>query len=195
MALENQNNSSESILQDCWDDSLHSFGTAYIYSKRSKLIGAYLKGVNFLGIIVPVIIGGIATSYSVSPDTLKIILIMAAPFSIFQLILSVLSLNNKWDDAYSYYLESANDNSQLSNDYKNLAKYPPIKLNELKSKKELIDVKYNIRNTNDAKYILSPKEKREAMRYSLRNFQRSCAGCKKTPIDMISSNCGVCGKF
>jgi mobilome CxxCx(11)CxxC protein len=195
MALENQNNSSESIIQDCWDDSLHSFGTAYIYSKRSQVIGRNLKAVNFLGMIVPVMIGGIVTSYSVSPDTLKYILFLAAPFSLTQLVLSVLSLNNKWDDRYSYYLESTNDNSQLSNDYKNLAKYPPNKLTELKSKKELIDVKYNIRNTNDTKYILSPKEKREAMRYSLRNFQRSCAGCEKTPIDMISSNCGVCGKF
>lgn len=195
MALENQNNSYDPILQDCWDDSLHSFGTAYMYAKKSKVIGRYLKAVNFLGIIVPVSIGGIVTSYSVSPDTLNIILVLAAPFSIAQLILSVLSLNNKWDDLYSYYLESTNDNSQLSNDYKNLAKYPPDKLRELKSKKELIDVKYSIRNTSDTKYILTPKEKREAMRYALRNFQRSCVGCKKTPIDMISSNCGVCGKF
>jgi mobilome CxxCx(11)CxxC protein len=195
MALENKNNSYEAILQDCWDDSLHSFGTAYIYSNRSKLIGRYLKAVNFLGIIVPVIIGGIATSYSISPKTLNIILIVAAPFSIIQLILSALSLNYKWDDAYSYYLESANDNSQLSNDYKNLAKYPPDKLKDFKSKKELIDVKYSIRGSYDGKYILSPKDKREAMRYSLRNFQRSCAGCKIIPIDMISSDCGVCGKF
>lgn len=195
MSLENQNNSYDTILQDCWDDSLHSFGTAYIYSKRSQVIGRYLKAVNFLGIIVPLTIGGIATSYSISPNTLNIILIVAAPFSIIQLTLSALSLNYKWDDAYSYYLESTNDNSQLSNDYKNLAKYPPDKLKEIKSKKELIDVKYIIRNTNDTKYILSPKEKREAMRYSLRNFQRSCAGCNIIPIDMISTDCGVCGKF
>lgn len=195
MGLENQNNSLDTILQDCWDDSLHSFGTAYIYSKRSKVVGSYLKTVNFLGIIVPMTIGGIATSYSISPDTLKTILFIAAPFSLIQLVLSALSLNYKWDDAYSYYLESTNDNSQLSNDYQNLAKYAPNKLKEFKSKKELIDVKYNIRTTNDIKYILSPKEKREAMRYSLRNFQRSCAGCNIIPVDMISTDCGVCGKF
>jgi hypothetical protein len=38
MGIENQNNSYDTILQDCWDDSLHSFGTAYIYSKKSKVI-------------------------------------------------------------------------------------------------------------------------------------------------------------
>jgi mobilome CxxCx(11)CxxC protein len=195
MSIENQNNNFDSILQDCWDDSLHSFGTAYIYSKKSKIIGRYLKANNFMGIIIPVLIGGIVTSYGITIETLNKILFFASPFSLFQLVLSVLSLNNKWDDAYSYYLESANDNSQLSNDYKNLAKYPPLKLNELKSKKALIDVKYSIRGTTDGKYTLSPKEKREAMRYALRNFQRSCAGCGIIPKDMISTECGVCGKF
>lgn len=194
MNNEEQKNT-EKVLQDCWDEALHAFGTAYIYSKKSKVIGRYLKAVNFLGIIVPVTIGGIVTSYNLSPETLNTILILAAPFSVIQLILSILSLNNKWDDMYSYYLESTNDNSQLSNDYKNLAKYPPDELKELKSKKELIDVKYSIRNTNDTKYILSLKEKREAMKYSLRNFQRSCAGCKVIPIDMISTDCGICGQF
>lgn len=195
MTSENQNNNAGNILQDCWDDALHSFGTSYIYSKRSKVISRYLRGVNFLGIFVPITIGGIVTSYSVSPDTLKIILFVAAPFSVIQLILSILSLNYNWDDKYSYYLESTNDNAQLSNEYKNLAKYHPKSESQFKSKKEFIDAKYNIRNTNDSKYILSPKEKREAMRYSLRNFQRSCAGCNIIPIDMISTDCGVCGKF
>jgi mobilome CxxCx(11)CxxC protein len=134
MSIENQNNNFDSILQDCWDDSLHSL-ERLTYILKSKIIGRYLKANNFMGIIIPVLIGGIVTSYGITIETLNKILFFASPFSLFQLVLSVLSLNNKWDDAYSYYLESANDNSQLSNDYKNLAKYPPLKLNELKSKK------------------------------------------------------------
>lgn len=195
MIAENLDDDYDNLRQDCWNDALHSFGTAYIYSKRSQKIGKLLKLNNFLGIIVPVIIGGIVTSYNISADILEIILILAAPISIIQLILSVLSLTNKWDDSYSYYLESTNDNSQLSNDYNNLGRYPPEGKNDFKGKKDIIDVKYQIRNTNDSKYPLSDKEKREGMRYSLRNFRRSCAGCDIKPVDMKSTNCGVCGDF
>lgn len=195
MNTENQIDEYNNLRQDCWNDALHSFGTAYIYSKRSRKIGKLLKINNFLGIIVPVVIGGIVTSYNVSADALQIILIIAAPISVLQLILSVLSLTNKWDDSYSYYLESTNDNGQLSNDYTNLAKYPPDHKNDLKSKKDLIDVKYQIRNTSDTKYQLSDMEKREGMRYSLRKFQRKCAGCAVIPVDMKSTTCGVCGEF
>ena len=180
---------------DCWNNALHSFGTAYIYSKRSVFISRLLKGNNFLGIIVPVLIGGIATSYTLSLDSLNTILIIAAPVSLLQLVMSVLSLTNKWDDSYSYYLESTNDNSSLCDDFKNLAKYPPKKLTEFKTKIQLIEVKYDIRNNNDVKYPLNAKEKREAMRYSLRNFQRTCAGCNLIPTEMTPTNCGVCGKF
>jgi mobilome CxxCx(11)CxxC protein len=195
MNVENENNDYDNLRQDCWNDALHSFGTAYIYSKRSKKIGNLLKANNFLGIIVPVVIGGIVTSYNVSTDALGVILIIAAPISVLQLILSLLSLTNKWDDSYSYYLESTNDNGQLSNDYNNLGKYPPDNKNDLKFKKDSINVKYQIRNTSDTKYPLSDKERREGMRYSLRNFQRTCAGCNIMPIDMESTNCGVCGNF
>lgn len=195
MTVENQDDNYNNLRQDCWNDALHSFGTAYIYSKKSQKIGWLLKANNFLGIIVPVVIGGIVTSYNISADALKIILFFAAPISVMQLILSVLSLSNKWDDSYSYYLESTNDNSQLSNDYSNLARYPPENKNDLKLKKDLIDVKFQIRNTNDTKYRLSDKQKREGMRYSLRNFQRTCAGCGLKPIDMKPTDCGVCGDF
>lgn len=195
MNAESQINNYDEIRQDCWNDSLHSFGAAYIYSKRSQKIGKFLKANNFLGIVVPILIGGIVTSYKISPENLNTILLIAAPFSIFQLILSVLSLTYKWDDSYSYYLEAVNDSSGLSNDYKNLAKYPPMKIMEFKAKKELIDVKNNIRVNSNGKYPLTDKEKRKAMRYSLRNFQRKCAGCLEIPTDMKSTDCGVCGKF
>lgn len=193
--IENQNDEYDNLRQDCWNDALHSFGTSYIYSKRSRKIGKLLKLNNFLGIIVPVVIGGIVTSYNVSAVALEIILIIAAPISVLQLILSLLSLTNKWDDSYSYYLESINDNGQLSNDYTNLAKYPPQEKSDLKMKKDIINIKYQIRNTNDTKYPLTDEEKREGMKYSLRNFRRSCAGCNETPTDMKSTNCGVCGNF
>jgi hypothetical protein len=61
MSIENQNNNFDSILQDCWDDSLHSL-ERLTYILKSKIIGRYLKANNFMGIIIPVLIGGIVTS-------------------------------------------------------------------------------------------------------------------------------------
>jgi mobilome CxxCx(11)CxxC protein len=112
MSIENQNNNFDSILQVV--GMIHFILWNGTYILKSKIIGRYLKAKNFMGIIIPVLIG-IVTSYGITIETLNKILFFTI---LFQLVLSVLSLNNKWDDAYSYYLESTNDNSQLSNDYK-----------------------------------------------------------------------------
>ena len=195
MTVQNQDHYYDVLRQDCWDNASHAFGTQYIYSNRSRLLSKLLKANNFLGIIVPVMVGGIVTSYSISDENLQIIIWTAATFSLIQLFLSVMSLSYKWDDSYAYYLESCTDNSTISNDYMQLAKFPPKKILEFKAKKQFIDLKYDIRSSGDSKYPLSEKEKRRGMKFSLRNFRRSCAGCGIVPTDMNSTDCGVCGNF
>lgn len=180
---------------DCWNNALHSFGYSYLYSLRAENHKKILKFNTFLGILIPIIIGGVVTTYGLDSEFLKILLVIAAPLSLIQLILSVYIVSYNIEDKYSYYLESAHDNSQIADEYEKLGKYPPQTLNELDIELDKLKIKRNNRESLDNKFPFSEKEKRKGMRYSLRNYKRSCAGCNIIPTDMIATDCGVCGQF
>lgn len=134
-------------------------------------------------------------TYGVTSPILKYLLVIAAPLSLIQLIISVWSVVANWNLSYAYYLETSLDNSNLAEQYENIGKYPPDKNEDLQKELEKVDSLRNSREKQDNKYPLTDEEKRIGMRYSLRKFKRACAGCNNVPIDMIPSDCGVCGKF
>jgi mobilome CxxCx(11)CxxC protein len=185
----------DQLRNDCWTNALHSFGYSYAYTNRASKLSKLLKLNNFLGIIVPLLFGGIILNLELSENSLKILKILAGSLGVIQLFLSALALGYKWDDSYSYYLESINSNSTISSDFVELGKYPNNVLSKFKNEIEKINIKHKIRSDSDSKYSLSEKEKRKAMRYSLRKFKRDCAGCHEIPKDMISTDCPVCGQF
>src|SRR5690606_11440001 len=117
------------------------------------------------------------------------------PLTIFQLIVSVFALVNNWSDNLSYSLEATNEYGNLSEDFKKLGKNPPNKTQELKHQLEILETKYNARSDQDSKYGLKERELRKGMRFSLREFQRPCMGCKNAPLSVESTDCEVCGKF
>lgn len=195
MAIEKQEDIIDRMKGDCFNGALHAFGTAFIYSERSIKIGRWLKINNFLGIALPGLFWTLATLYNLTPINLNYILIIGSPLTIASAVISYLSITQEWGNSYSYYLESVNDNNRISKEYNEIAKYTPTKIEEFRFRKELIDLKNDNRNSGDLKYPLTSRENRKGMKYSLRNFQRSCRGCKQIPIDMESTECGVCGKF
>ena len=180
---------------DCWNGALHAFGYAYLFSKKAELLKKILNLNTFLGILIPLIIGGVVMSYGLQSSLLKLLLTIVIPFSLLQLILSLYIVSYNLEEKYSYFLESAHDNSQISKEYECLGKYPPENIKDLNIEMDKIKIKRNNRDSLDNKYPISDKDKRMGMRYSLRNFKRSCAGCNKIPIDMKSTDCGVCGNF
>jgi mobilome CxxCx(11)CxxC protein len=183
------------LRQDCWNYALHSYGYAYTYSLRSEKLNRNLNIITFLGILIPVLIGGIVTTYGLTSPILKYLLIITAPLSIVQLIISVWSVVANWNTSYAYYLETSLDNYNLSSNFEKIGKYPPQSVNDLKTELEKVIVLRENRDKQDNKYPLNEIEKRRGMRYSLRKHKRSCAGCNIIPVNMDSSDCGVCGKF
>lgn len=181
--------------QDCWNGALHAFGYGYLYNQKAGRLKKLLKFNAFLGILIPLLIGAVVTTYGLESNYLEPILFISAPISILQLVLSVWIVTNNLEDVYSYYLESSHDNYSIATEYENLAKYPPKILNNFDSEIEKINIKRNHRDLLDNKHPVTDKEKRKGMRYSLRKFKRSCGGCNEIPIDMIATDCGVCGKF
>ena len=183
------------LRQDSWNNALFSYGYGYLFSLRANRLNKKLNWITFLGIIIPVLIGGIVTTYGTESPILKYLLIVTAPLSIIQLIISVWSVVANWNTSYAYYLESYLDNYNLAELYENLGKYPPDDVDDLKTEMDKIDILRSNRDKQDSKYPLTDKEKRKGMRYALRKYKRSCAGCNIIPKDMKSTKCGVCGNF
>lgn len=183
------------LRQDAWNYALNSYGYGYIYSLRSEKLNRNLNIITFLGILIPVLIGGIVTTYGLTSPILKYLLIITAPLSIIQLIISVWSVVANWNTSYAYYLETSLDNYNLSSSFEKIGKYPRLSVNDLTTELEKIIVLRENRDKQDNKYPLNEIEKRQGMRYALRKYKRSCAGCDTIPINMDSTDCAVCGKF
>lgn len=185
----------EDLRTHCWDKSFHSFGTGSIFENRAKKLGKKLIILKFLGILVPILLGALFTSYGVNWKYLTLVLFIASIISIFQLIGSVWALVSDWDNEYAYSKESASMNNKLSQQYKKLAETPPRTIEKFETEIELLDSEDAWRSNLDIQHHISEKEKRYGMRSALRNFQRKCSGCNEVPSTMKPSDCGVCGNF
>jgi mobilome CxxCx(11)CxxC protein len=126
------------LRQDCWTQALYAFGTAAIFERRSKILGRRLKGLAFLGIAVPLTIGGVVKSFSGALQYLEFALWIAGIVSLAQLMLTAWSLINRWQDRHAYALGSMVDNYKIAQKYENLGKHPPDDLTEFRFRQELL---------------------------------------------------------
>jgi mobilome CxxCx(11)CxxC protein len=154
-----------------------------------------LRILDFLGIVVPVTVGGIVLSFGAEPRYLPYIVVPAGILSIIQLVMSVWSLVARWQDALVYAEESVSSNHRLSREYESLGRNLPDKLADLKLRYSLLEKENQLRNEIDNKQGLTEKEKRAGLRAGLRRFQRPCVVCGQVPQSMKPSGCDVCGNF
>ena len=185
----------EELRKECWNRALLTLGTSYVFSKKVALFKKLIRIITVLGIVVPLLLGSIVATYGAESNIIVWALIIAAPVSIVQLVLSGVSLVYKWDDILAYSLESQSDNRVLSDEYQSLAKFPPTNLSEFETKLEILKTKETARTNQDDKITFSDKENRLGMRYGLLIFKRKCEGCKEQPVSMKSSKCDICGNF
>lgn len=179
----------------CWNKAIHSFGTAYIFDKKSKRHSKHTNMLKIFGIIVPISVGATVLGYGLDTTIFKVSIALAIPLSIIQLIFSVFAVVQKWDDELAYAFEASQDLSLLSDSFKKLASLPPNNFEELDKKFEILNTRLKARTQQNSKHNIKEWERRMGMRYALREFQRECVGCKTVPISMISTDCDVCGKF
>lgn len=178
-----------------WDEAVHTYGTGYIFERRANKYRWLLRTVAFLGLVVPLTIGGIYLSFHSQQKLLDVSITIAGILGILQLIISVWSLASRWEETYSYALESLSANYSISSRFEKLGRFPPPKPSDLQMQFEVLQTENNLRTEQDNKQGITDKEKRMGMRAALRKFQRKCAGCQRVPISMKPSNCDVCGNF
>jgi mobilome CxxCx(11)CxxC protein len=186
---------SKQICADCWDRGLNAFATGAIFLRRSRNYRKLLQLLGFVGMIVPLLVGGFVMAFGTSPTYLPRLLLIAGALGLIQLGFSGLSIAYAWADRLEYSLASAADNLDLSVLYRelgNTASNPPVDL----------DVRYSglkgrdtARRQADSTKDVTPMELRYGHRAGLRQFQRACASCKVVPVSMTPTNCEVCGKF
>lgn len=185
----------DKILVDLWNKSLHAYGTNYLYEIRFKKYRILLRILAFLGLAVPVAIGGIYMSYSSNQKLLSLALVIGSAIGIVQLLMSLLSLTNSWSDSLSSSSESKSANFDLFREFEQLAKFPPTNDDELKNKYSILTTIERAREQQDAKNALSEKEMRKGMRWALRYFNRGCVTCNQIPTSMKPTKCDTCGNF
>jgi mobilome CxxCx(11)CxxC protein len=177
------------------DNSFHSFGKAYLFEKRARHYERLISLLTVLGIIVPVSIGATVLGYGINNDFLKIIITFAIPVSIFQLLISIISVVYKWSDELSYANESAQEHYFLSDRFKKLSEFPADSFIENDHQFEIINTRLKSRIEQDSKHNIKDWELRMGMKYALREYQKECTGCNIIPISMEYTDCPVCGKF
>lgn len=184
----------DKLRENCWNKAFYTFATARIFEKRASRLRLPLRLLTFLGIAVPLALGGTIASFGLDFKYFELIIIITGILSITQLIGSLWALVAKWQDEYAYSLESIVVNYGLFNNYKELGENPP-QLEEFKIKMNLLDTENRVREESDLKRGISEKRKRMGHRAALRQFQRVCVACGKIPTSMKATDCDVCGKF
>lgn len=183
----------EKLRKRCARGEFYSYGTAKIFEKRAKETGRRLKAITFLGLLSPVLSGGIAMTFS-SDSTLlnKIVFPTLSMALLLQSVLSLLSLCYKWEEKYSYSLWSIKNNNKLFNKFSRLADDSEEKILD---KIDGYEEEFDHQEAEDSSQSITSKEERYAMRKSLIYFGKPCKTCKKTPTSIKPDDCDTCGNF
>ncbi len=186
------------IKRDCTRYSINCLGKSHIFTLRAKSLRFWITVVSVSGILVPLVVGGIAGTFGADNDVLIIALIVASPLGLIQLVLSALSLLLKWDDRLAYSMESSTANSNLSEEFQNLRQYAPTDVNDLETEFRILQEREKARDEQDKKYLFRAVEERIGLRYALYIKQIPCVSCQIVPTGREATEvdtCKTCGNF
>lgn len=184
--------SMDSIVKDCRSKEFYAYGTTRIFERRARRLQTLRTWITFLGIVVPLVVGGVVLSFGTSANALPYLLALAGAVGTLQLVLSAWAIVSRWDEKYSYAVESSRENTELYNKFKSLADSPPadIKILYEKALRE-----NESREFKDISQGVTDKEKRFAYRESLKYYQKPCYICDLTPKISKPTKCDACGNF
>ena len=112
------------IRTDCWDKALDALGYSYIYSKRIDKLNIWLRWTKVLGILIPVLLGGIVSSYFANDEVIKIALWVTAPLALGQLIISSYLQIIGSDEKVNSYSTKAAEYGLLNSEFEQIGPAP-----------------------------------------------------------------------
>lgn len=167
---------------------------SFLFSRRFKKLNPWLKANQALGLVIPLLVGGLIFTSDKYPDFYDLLVWFSSILSVFLLCLSAVILVFRTEEKCSLYSEMHNSFNLLSSEFMDLAKFP----DDHASYNEKRYQSYCQRQSELGKeaYLFSSKENRRGMRYSLFMNQVECAGCQKIPKSYEkATKCDVCGNF
>ncbi|MGC8343627.1 mobilome CxxCx(11)CxxC protein [Pantoea ananatis] len=173
-----------------------AYGTARIFDKRMRALDWKRKTVTFLGVLVPLMIGGSALSFGLSAAFLPILITIAGILTLIQLAFSLWSLVAGWDRSYSDCIASVKENTSIYNQAEKIVKkIGHIDKSLLESLYEELKEKYERREQGDLSLVVNDKELRFANRMACFHYKKECHICKKVPAALKAGNCDGCGNY
>ena len=148
----------------------------------------------FLGIVLPVTVGGVYASFGQSPDLMKLIVNISGSVGLVQLIISTWALVSGWDNKYESSIKSVQANTTIYNSWKRFCSAPPSTEEDIINK---YDELYKITETQeliDMAQHIKDSEKKYAYVESMRYYSRACHDCKQIPNSENSKKCPSCGQ-
>lgn len=178
--------------KDCRDKEFHAYGTTRIFERRAGRLRSLRTWITFLGIVAPVLVGGLVLTFGVAEKSLPYFITVAGLVGLVQLVLSTWAIVARWDEQYEYSIESSRHNTDLYNKFKALAdKNPP----DMSDKFDKVQKENEDREFKDIAQNITDKEKRYANRESLKYYQKPCHICTVTPTSSKPTKCDACGNF
>ena len=135
-----------SNVKECRDKEFYAYGTTRIFERRARRLRLCRTWITFLGIVAPLLVGGLVLTFGVAEKTLPYFITAAGFVGIIQLTLSTWAIVARWDEQYEYSIESARQNTDLYNQFKLLAdENPPdigIKFEKIQKENKERDSKF-----------------------------------------------------
>jgi mobilome CxxCx(11)CxxC protein len=187
-------NAREAEHQAIWDDVLDAKGTAYVFDKRAKRFRFWLNTNNFIGLALPVLVGGIVLGFG-NPTWMKIVLPITGGVAVIQFLSTLASFVWGWQSGLEYSLQALSKNESFATDLNRLVKNLTVSDDQFFQELKILRETMKAQSSIDQQRGITDGEKRMGMRWGLRETKRACAACKKIPTSMKSDNCDVCGNF
>ena len=84
------------ILQEARTWSLNSLGSKFIFDARIRKYGRWIAWLTVLGLVTPLLFGGLLLNFNLDSGTINAVKIAAAILSLIQLIISAWAIVYKW---------------------------------------------------------------------------------------------------
>jgi mobilome CxxCx(11)CxxC protein len=184
--------------EECSRKALDAFAMAWIFERRAKKLRFRLRSLTYIGLLLPVLVGGTVLAFGIDSFILPAVLAITAIAGLVQLAGSLWSVVANWVDEHAYAEESVTANNRLAEMYDDLEKNPPTAPVGMQTM-QLLDVEYRARRDLDVKHAISAKERQLGRHAVLFRQRKQCSDCgavprSESPARWSNPTCMICGR-
>jgi mobilome CxxCx(11)CxxC protein len=164
--------------------ALDAYATAAIFERRARKYRRLVRWLTFVGLLIPVAIGGIALASYKDPRYLDEAVLIGATVGVIMGVFSLWSVVANWPENLDYSSASNADNHRLSDQLKALARQAATPPADFEIRYKELTTLDEVQNVADIRRDISDGEKIYGHRAALLQFKRQCDVCGETPLTM-----------